>query len=128
MDTLSTIHFERIMPLLAQIGLENLAPLLKGGDSASLSEDAVRGLVIALSNSAQGRVLRGLVAVSRATSAELWAWESDKGAEAEALRLAALSEVSEVVPQLREFFGVFGMAMKDALAGLSVRTEAVKAD
>lgn len=105
------VHLDHALPLLPELGLEHLVPLLAGGGQVDLDSEKLQGLLQGIAKGAGNRSLRRFVAISRATGDEVFAWESDKAAEASALREAALLPWNESMKAVLDFFSSFGISL-----------------
>ncbi len=106
----SLIHLENALPPLAEMGLEHLVPVvLQGG--AGLDPNTLAALLGSLALGAQKHAFRRLVAVARATDAELFDMEMNPAKEAEAQRAAALLPFDEAKEVLVGFFSSLGLSL-----------------
>lgn len=99
---LSTNHLEHVLPVLAELGLAAVLPLLRPG--AEKDPDAISGAIVGLATGAEKRTLRHLVAISKASGEEILAWEESPDALERALKLAAVADLSDSVTAVKNFF------------------------
>lgn len=99
---LSTDHLEHVLPVLAELGLASVLPLLRPG--AEKDPDAISGAIVGLATGAQKRTLRHLVAISKASGEEILAWEENPDSLERALKAAAVSDLSDSVTAVKDFF------------------------
>lgn len=129
---LKLIHFEHALPPMAELGLEHIiAPVLRAlaganitGALVSLEEESLAKVFKALASGAQSKAARRLVAVLRASDHELLDWEDDAAKEAEAVKAAALLEVTEIRETVSGFFASLGLSLKASPAS----SESVEAE
>lgn len=105
MKPLCDIHLEHALPVLAELGLDALVPLIGG---QGFTRENIAGALAGLAQGAEKRALRHLVAIAGATGEELLAWEENPEAQARALTAAALLSVSEGKQAVLDFFTSFG--------------------
>lgn len=105
------VHLDHALPLLPELGLEHLVPLLAGGGQVDLDPAGLQALLQGIAKGAGNRSLRRFVAISRTSAEQLFAWESDKSKEAEALREAAMLPWADSMKAVMDFFSSFGISL-----------------
>lgn len=105
------VHLDHALPLLPELGLEYLVPLLAEGGQVALDTESIEKLVRGLATGAKSRALRKFVAVSRGSAEEVFAWEVDSAREALALKEAALLPWQDSVQAVLDFFSSFGISL-----------------
>lgn len=105
------VHLDHALPLLPELGLEHLVPLLAGGGQVNLDTASLQALLQGIAKGAENRSLRRFVAISRTSAEQLFDWESDKEKETAALREAAMLPWADSMKAVMDFFSSFGISL-----------------